>query len=124
MLFAKSFRPLTGRIGQLAVAPDQLEWRANLHLHLTFRQPFAAQFALGEVGPNPLDGAGKNALDGQRGGLGQGAIGVEIGAFVHRSSPSLEIGGLSPGEGEFSNPPASRASSSRSSRSSTSNRTV
>src|SRR5271166_5309324 len=51
MLFAKSFRPLAGRIGKLAIAPDELEWCAELHLHLTRRQPFAAQIALGEGGP-------------------------------------------------------------------------
>ena len=37
MLVAKAFRPLAGRIGQLVVAPDQFERRADLHFHLPRR---------------------------------------------------------------------------------------
>src|SRR5437660_726240 len=41
--------PLAGRVGQLVVAPHQLEGRADLHLHLARRQPFAAQVAVREI---------------------------------------------------------------------------
>ncbi len=46
MLVGEAGRPLAGRVGQLVVAPDELEGRADLHLHLARRQPLAAQFAL------------------------------------------------------------------------------
>ena len=66
-----------GRVGELVVAPDELEGRADLHLHLARRQPLAAQVALREIGPDALDRAGQKALDLQRGRLDQRAIGVE-----------------------------------------------
>ena len=109
-------RALGRRVGELVVAPDQLEGRADLHLHLARRQPLAAQIALREIRPDALDRAGQQALDLQRGGLGQhavlgqlavGATGRELG---HGSSP-FRGGDL-------------RASSSRRSRSSTSRRPV
>src|SRR5271169_4556068 len=105
VLLAKSVRSLAGRIAKLAVAPDEFERRADLHLHLTRRQPLAAQVALGEIGPDALDGPGQNALDLERGRFGQRAIGARACDLVHWSSP-LGAGDLG-------------ASSSRRSRSST-----
>src|ERR1700722_8939568 len=63
VLFAKTLRPLARWVGELAVAPDKFEWRADLHLHVAGRQPFAAQIAFGEIGPDPLDRARQHALD-------------------------------------------------------------
>ena len=59
MLLAKSIRPLARRVGELAVAPDELERRAHLHLHMPRRQPFAAQVAVGEIGPDAFDRTGQ-----------------------------------------------------------------
>ena len=60
------------------------------------------RFALGEIGPDPLDRAGQHALDGQRGGLAEHAIGVGIGAFVHFSSPWVGSGVLASEGKKFS----------------------
>ena len=46
VLLGEAGRPLAGRVGELVVAPDELEGRADLHLHLARRQPLAAQLAL------------------------------------------------------------------------------
>src|SRR5262249_41303937 len=45
MLPAEARRPLAGRIGQLVVAPDELEGRARLHPHRSCRQPSPPQLA-------------------------------------------------------------------------------
>src|SRR3984885_2611546 len=66
-LVAEAGRPLAGRIGQFVITPDEFERRINLQLHFACRQPFAAQFTLREISPYPLDGAGQQALDLQRG---------------------------------------------------------
>src|SRR5271155_5217935 len=58
VLFAEAGRPLAGRVGKLVVSPDELDRGADLHLHLARRQPLTAQFALREIRPDPLDGAG------------------------------------------------------------------
>ena len=63
---AEAVRALARRVGELVVAPDELEGRADRQRHLARGQPAAAQVALGEVGPDPLDRAGQQALDAQR----------------------------------------------------------
>ena len=100
VLDGKPRRPLAGRIGQLVVAPDEFERRADFHLHPARRQPLAAQIALREIGPDALDRAGQKALDLERGGLGQHAIGFLGRVFVHRSSPfgGVEVRRESPRE--------------------------
>src|ERR1700730_11424601 len=62
VLVGEAGRPLAGWVGQLAVAPDELDGRADPHLHLARRQPLTAQVALGEIGPDALDGPGQKAL--------------------------------------------------------------
>ena len=94
VLLAEAGRPLAGRIGQLVVAPDEFERRADLHLHLARRQPVAAQVAVGEIGPDALDRAGQKALDLQRGRLDQRAVVVGGGAFVIGRLLSVGGGGL------------------------------
>src|SRR4051812_46334085 len=79
--------PLTGWVRELVVAPDELEGRADLHLHLARREPLAAPVALGEISPDTLDGPRQKALDLQGGGLGQHAVGVRGRVVVHGSSP-------------------------------------
>src|SRR5215213_5564341 len=66
MFLAEALRSLAGRVGELVVAPYQLEGRADLHLHKARGQPLAAHVALGEVDPDTLDGAGQETLDLQR----------------------------------------------------------
>src|SRR5262249_58547571 len=56
VLRAETGRALAGWLGELVVAPHQLEGRADRHLHLARGQPLAAQVALGEIGPDALDG--------------------------------------------------------------------
>jgi hypothetical protein len=83
MLLAKSRWWLAGWIGQLIVTPHQLEGRANAQLHVAGGEPFAAQIALREIGPDALDGPGQETLYLQCGGLDQHAMSVWSCAFVH-----------------------------------------
>ena len=100
VLLAEAGRLFARRVRQLAVAPDELERRADLHLHCARGEPLAAQVALGEVGPDALDRPGQQALDLHRGGLGQRAVGVEGSRVRSLSSPWWGRGRLR--EGDFS----------------------
>ena len=59
LLVTQAGRPLTGRVGELVVAPDQFEGRAYLHVLLSRRKPLAAQLALGEIRPDASIGPGR-----------------------------------------------------------------
>ena len=71
---AKTLRALAGGGRQLIVAPHQLEAGAHLQGHGAGRQPLAAQVAVGQVGPHPVDGAGQAALQAQGVAIGQLAV--------------------------------------------------
>ena len=62
VLGAESGRPATRRIGQFVIAPGEGEGRADSHFHVAGRQPFPAQVAFGEIGPDPLDRPWQEAL--------------------------------------------------------------
>jgi len=88
------WRTLAGRVGKLVVSPDELERRADLHLHLARRQPLAAQFALREIGPDALDGAGQNVLlieaNLRRGGKGKRLV-IANGAEAEVNAGLVEL---------------------------------
>src|SRR5262245_64004096 len=53
VLVAETGRPLSGRVGKLVVAPDELERGTGLQLHLPRGQPLPPRMALVEVGRHP-----------------------------------------------------------------------
>src|SRR5690606_17162391 len=55
---------------ELPVQEAELDAAADLKLHLPARQPLAALVRFGEIGPNPLDRAGQQALEAQGVGVG------------------------------------------------------
>src|SRR5262245_1503110 len=92
MLVTEARRPLTGRVGELVVPPDQFEGRAHLHLHLARRKPLATQLAVGEIRPDALDWARKKTLNLQRGRLDQRTIGVRRSELLGHLSHLLFLG--------------------------------
>src|SRR5215510_1277125 len=92
VLVAEALRSLARRIGQLIVAPEELERRADLQFHLAGGEPLATQFALRQIRPDALDGARQYALNLQRGRLDQSAIRIGRRALAHCLLPFLRAG--------------------------------
>lgn len=76
VLLGRARGALARRGGELVVAPDEGEGRVRRQNHLARREPLPAQPVFREIGPDPLHGAGEEALDREGVGLGQHAIGV------------------------------------------------
>src|SRR5262245_46524034 len=63
VLVAETRRSLSGRVGELIVAPDYLELSPHRRLHLTRSQPLAPQFAFRQIRPHPLDRTRQQTFD-------------------------------------------------------------